>query len=87
MDNKINGLTINGIGAMGQKLNGVSITFGLNNYYKFNGVLIAGLENMSTKGNGVQIGLFNYCKDCKVVQIGLWNKIGKRGLPIINFRF
>ena len=40
--------------------------------------------NKTKKGNGLQIGLVNVAKEMRGVQIGLWNKTGKRGLPIIN---
>jgi hypothetical protein len=49
-----------------------------NEFYKFNGLLIAGLLNNTNKGGGGQRGLFNRCKDCKGVQTGLLNKIGKK---------
>ena len=40
----------------------------------------------SAFGKGLQIGLFNSCKEGKVVQIGLLNKIGKRTIPLLNFK-
>ena len=43
--------------------------------------------NNDYKGTGLQIGLFNRCKDCKGVQTGLLNKMGKRTLTVINAQF
>ncbi|HLG35514.1 MAG TPA: hypothetical protein VI757_11590 [Bacteroidia bacterium] len=85
IENKTNGISINGIGTLGILHNGVAFSFGMNLFYKFNGLSVAGLMNDSEKGNGIQIALFNYCTDCSGLQIGLWNKMGKRGLPFINF--
>lgn len=84
IDNNVNGLSLNVIGAEGNLHNGVSITLGANAFYKFNGISIAGLMNTSEKGSVVQISLFNYCTDCIGLQIGLWNKMGKRRLPFLN---
>jgi hypothetical protein len=80
------GISISSIATLGYTINGISITIGQNTYYKFRGLLIAGLMNSVNTGRGVQIGLFNRCKDCKGLQIGLLNKMGKRTLPFLNVR-
>jgi hypothetical protein len=84
--NDYNGISISSVGTFGRSLKGISITFGQNNLYEFQGLLIAGLMNNVTKGSGLQIGLFNRCKECKGVQIGLLNTMAKRTLPVINVR-
>ncbi|MFM7683772.1 MAG: LA_2272 family surface repeat-containing protein [Bacteroidota bacterium] len=33
------------------------------------------------------MGIINKTKRMNGIQIGLWNKIGKRGLPLINISF
>jgi hypothetical protein len=83
----INGINIAAVSSHGQQLNGVSISIASNRFYRYNGLLIAGISNIVNEGNGLQIALFNSCKDCHGVQIGLLNKMGKRTLPFINMRF
>jgi hypothetical protein len=79
-----NGINISSMATFGHSLKGISITIAQNKFYKFKGLLIAGLLNNTNKGCGVQIGLFNRCKDCKGVQIGLLNKMGKITFPFLN---
>ncbi|MBP7496941.1 MAG: hypothetical protein KA792_04680 [Bacteroidales bacterium] len=83
---KLNGLNITAINNS-MIINGLSISMVMSSIVKLNGVAISGLYNCVTNGNGLQIGLTNYCKDCVGVQIGLWNRMGKRSLPIININF
>jgi hypothetical protein len=66
---------------------GLLISGLLNRNYEFNGLSIAGLANVAQKVRGVQVGLINTCETGQVLQIGLFNRIGKRVTPIINFRF
>jgi hypothetical protein len=81
------GLIINGLSGASYRTYGVQISGLLNDAYEFKGLMIAGISNKTTKGKGMQIGLINSCKTGQVLQIGLFNRIGKRVLPIINFRF
>jgi hypothetical protein len=81
------GVIINGLSGTSYKTKGVQISGLLNTSYEFNGLMIAGLANKTNKGKGVQIGLINNCLSGNVLQIGLFNRIGKRVSPIINFRF
>lgn len=81
---KMHGLAINGAICFPDKMVGMEITGFMNKHYDFKGLMIAGLRNKTTTGKGVQIALFNSCKEGKVVQFGLINKIGKRVLPIMN---
>ena len=82
-----NGINVSAVLNHSSTMNGLSIS-GISNYhYSFNGILIAGLRNKTTKGRGLQIALLNRCKEGKIVQIGLLNKIGKRTTPFINFQF
>ncbi|MEO6190251.1 MAG: hypothetical protein ABIO44_07680 [Saprospiraceae bacterium] len=81
-----NGLIMNGISCVSYKTKGLLISGLLNSTYEFKGVNIAGLGNMSHKGYGVQIGLINNCKTGQVLQFGLFNRIGNRVIPFINFR-
>lgn len=81
------GLIINGLSGTSYKTSGVQISGLLNISYEFKGLMIAGISNKTTKGNGVQIGLINNSKTGSILQIGLFNRIGKRVLPFINFKF
>ena len=81
----IHGVNIAGGVTFADALNGLSLTGVFTRCNVFRGVSIAGLHNIAIKGRGLQIGLFNNCKDLKGIQLGLWNKSGKRGLPFINW--
>ena len=81
-----NGVFINGFSGYSYKTNGIQIS-GLINYAdEFNGVMIAGICNQTTKGKGIQIGLINNSHSGRILQIGLFNRIGNRVLPFINFK-
>jgi len=82
-----NGLIINGLSGYTNTTSGIQISGLLNNMYSFKGVSIAAIGNTANKAKGLQIGLINKCKTGQVIQIGLFNRIGKRVTPIINFRF
>jgi len=69
---------------MGKTVNGLSINPLWNVYEKINGVSI-GLVNHAAETQGIQIGLVNKSKSLKGAQIGLWNKNEKRGFPLINW--
>lgn len=96
----INGLSISLAGELRVSVNGINIAGGITgaaNLYgisisgvstksnEFKGISISGISNTSKKRIGLQIALLNNCKDLKGLQIGLWNKSGKRGLPFINW--
>ena len=81
------GLIINGLSGTSYQTDGLQISGLLNISYGFKGLMIAGLSNKTNKGKGVQIGLINNCQSGQVLQIGLFNRIGKRVLPFINLRF
>jgi hypothetical protein len=81
-----NGIFINGLSCISYKTNGTQISGLLNYSYEFNGVMIAGICNKTTKGNGIQIGLINNSHSGRILQIGLFNRIGNRVLPFINFK-
>lgn len=97
----VNGLTVSSGIWPGTNLNGVSMSLSasfantsdglevsgiMNMHYRFNGVIIALLRNKTTIGKGVQIGLFNSCREGRLLQIGLLNRIGNRVTPIVNLR-
>ena len=65
----------------------MSVAILSNSYNILNGLMISGLSNVIDKGKGVQIGLINHANNLIGVQIGLWNRNGKRGLPFINIGF
>lgn len=79
------GLIINGLISWPEEVRGIEITGFMNMHYDFTGLMIAGVRNKTTTGKGVQIALFNTCKEGKVVQFGLINRIGKRITPVLNF--
>lgn len=81
------GLIINGLSGTSYTTSGVQISGLLNIQYQFKGLMIAGISNKTTKGKGVQIGLINNCKTGQLLQLGLFNRIGNRVLPFINWRF
>lgn len=112
---KINGLNLSSGGFMGgsemkglnvcvfsgmNKMSGFSVSGAVQGIYKFDGVCIAGLANLSEYGRGIQIGfsnvsrnhkglqvgLFNHSKNLRGLQFGLWNTNGKRALPFINWQ-
>ncbi len=80
------GLILNGLSGYCFRTTGVQVSGLLNDSYEFKGLTIAGIGNVTTKGRGVQIGLINKCKTGNVIQIGLFNRIGKRVLPFFNMR-
>lgn len=82
----VKGLSIELVASLAEKTEGIGVSGLVNLQYDFDGVLIAGLRNKTTKGNGLQVALFNSCKEGKVFQLGLINRIGKRTLPFINFK-
>jgi hypothetical protein len=84
---ELNGLHITALATKNYVLNGIALTGMSNDIYKLNGVAISGLVNKSYHAKGLQIGLINLAKNMTGVQIGLWNKIGDRSLPFINFSF
>lgn len=87
MDNlELSGVGINGVISFANRVNGIELTGIMNLHYEFNGIMIAGLRNKVTKVNGLQVGLINTCKDGRVVQLGLINRIGKRITPVLNFK-
>jgi hypothetical protein len=81
----LNGINIAGGVTGAYSINGISVTGIFTKTKKFRGICISGLHNIALNGRGIQIGLFNNCKDLKGLQLGLWNKSGKRGLPLINW--
>lgn len=83
---KLSGVAVNGITSSPYQMNGVEITGLINFHYSFKGFIVAGFRNKTTFGEGLQIGLFNSCREGKVVQIGLLNRIGKRIMPLLNFK-
>ena len=81
------GVIVNGLSCFSYTTTGLLVSGLVNSNYKFNGLSIAGLVNVAHVVKGVQIGLINKCETGQVLQIGLFNRIGKRIVPIINFRF
>ena len=83
---ELRGVGVNGLISFPDRVKGFEITGMINSHYSFEGVMVAGFRNKSTVGKGLQIGLFNSCREGKVVQIGLLNRIGKRTIPFVNFK-
>jgi len=81
---QMQGFSINAFNSLNNEMDGLEITTIMNMHYSFKGMIIALFRNKTTTGNGVQIGLINNCKEGRIIQIGLINKIGKRILPIFN---
>ena len=74
----ITGINIAGGTTGSYQLKGISITGIYTKTVSFDGICISGIHNIANKGVGIQIGPFNYCKNLKGIQIGLWNKSGNR---------
>lgn len=83
----VNGLELSVGGNYETEVKGVSITPVINKHYKLEGLGIGLLGNFDIEVKGVQIGLFNKCNKLRGFQFGLWNKNGKRSLPLINWQF
>jgi hypothetical protein len=81
------GISLNGLSSNTYRLDGVQVTGIYNSTRTMNGLSIAILANVSQKANGLQIALINNCQTGNVVQIGLFNRIGRRILPFVNLRF
>jgi hypothetical protein len=81
------GVIVNGLACFSYKTSGLQVSGLIHKSYEFNGLSIAGLANVAKVMRGVQIGLINKCQTGQVLQIGLFNRIGKRVVPLINFRF
>lgn len=81
------GFFLNGLSGYCYEIEGVQISGLINNITELKGFSVAALANVATKANGIQIGLINKCQTGNVLQIGLFNRIGKRVLPLLNFRF
>ncbi len=80
------GLIINGLSGFCYKISGIQVSGLINETYESKGLLVAGIANITNRGHGIQIGLINNCKTGNILQIGLWNRIGKRALPFLNLR-
>ncbi|MRG45422.1 hypothetical protein GFS24_09865 [Chitinophaga sp. SYP-B3965] len=78
------GVNINIIASLIVENRGLTITGFDNTCYTFSGIMISGFKNKATVGHGLQIAVFNNCREGKVVQLGLFNRIGKRALPFVN---
>lgn len=85
-DVEIHGVSINLVNSYASISRGLEMSFVMNSNYSFTGAQLSGWGNRAVKGKGFQLGFFNSCEDCYVVQIGALNRIGKRILPLINFR-
>src|SRR6218665_430864 len=100
-DCRVNGFTAGLIGQFLREVNGVSASYlslvhshkgaqlalvGSANYQMY-GLQAGFVGNSSVRARGVPIGIYNEAKDLRGIQIGVWNKNGRRSLPIINWQF
>ncbi len=81
-----NGLQI-GLWNFGYISNGMQVCLIGNSTSKVNGIQIGGFNQAGDHLKGMQIGLVNKATQANGIQIGLWNKIGDRGLPLVNGSF
>lgn len=70
-----------------ERQNGLSVSGMWAEHKYFNGLAVSGILNLAEKANGVQIALFNHAHEMRGVQLGLWNRIGRRATPLINANF
>lgn len=82
-----NGVFINGLASMNYSSNGIQVTGLINDVHQFNGIMIGGIANKAQKGNGMMIGLINNAETGNLLQIGLFNRIGHRVIPLVNCGF
>ena len=82
---EMNGMSWNFFNSYASNSHGLEVTGFMNSNYSFSGAQLSIWGNRAIQGRGFQFGSFNSCEDCKVIQIGFLNRIGKRVLPIINF--
>jgi hypothetical protein len=83
----IKGLSFGLVSTVVNEQYGITIS-GLNNFSYFSkGFALAALVNRTTKGKGLQIAAFNRSEEFYGIQIGLWNVIGDKSRPIINWNF
>ncbi len=85
-DVEIHGVSFNLFNSYASISRGLEMSLVMNSNYSFAGAQLSAWGNRAVKGKGLQVGFFNSCEDCNVVQIGFLNRIGKRVLPLINFR-
>jgi len=92
---RIRGVAIGGLGVGGQDLKGGFATLGMfrvERYGRFRGVALAGYSEVRGRQDGLTIGVVNYARDLRGVQVGLIN-IAKsnpkstRVLPLFNADF
>lgn len=94
--NKINGISITGLGVQADKINGLTLG-AYNGTNDLNGVMLGlfnetcslnglqlGFYNYSATNSGIQIGILNMSKS-RGLQFGLWNINNKRSMPFINW--
>lgn len=84
---QVNGATVSFFYNCANEVNGISVSFLGNTNQFFNGIELALLTNEASRGRGIQISLINKCYNFRGIQLGLWNKNGKRSLPLINWQF
>jgi hypothetical protein len=92
---RIRGLAIGGIGVGGEDIEGGVITLGMfrvEQTGRFRGVAVAGYSQIKGEQDGWTIGVVNYARDLRGVQIGLINIArsnppGTRVLPLFNKDF
>lgn len=82
---QITGISLNGVFTSTIISEGFSAALLMNVTYSFNGVMLS-LRNKATTGKGLMFGMLNNCDDCTGVQIGFLNRMGRRVLPLINWR-
>ncbi len=82
---EMHGLSLNLINSYVGFSYGTEMSFVMNSNYSFSGSQLSGWGNRAVEGHGLQFGLFNSCQSGRVVQIGMFNRIGNRVLPLINF--
>ena len=83
---QITGISLNGVFTSTIISGGFSAALLMNVTYSFNGVMLS-FRNKATTGKGLMFGILNNCGDCTGVQIGFVNRMGRRVLPLINWRW
>jgi len=88
----VTGVTVGGLGIEADRVRGVAVSAGRMRTSAFDGLSVAGWNEVRGPQRGLTIGLFNYARELHGVQVGVLNYArnnpkGLRLLPIFNIRF
>jgi hypothetical protein len=80
------GIQAAGLVNKADQLDGLQLAGLVNNVHNMEGIQASGLVNRAKRLRGVQFGLINHADELHGVQIGLINRVGRRWMPVVNWR-